>query len=83
MADDPLARELVMASSIDSMIMMDQRDNRMVPVEICAVNIGYQYGEHVFQTLPPRTAEVEQFCSWSACRMNSRSSASAATGSTW
>jgi hypothetical protein len=52
--DDPLARELVMASSIDSMIMMDQRDNRMVPVEICAVNIGYQFGSGYYQTLPPR-----------------------------
>ncbi len=52
--DDPLARELVMASSIDSMILMDQRDNRMVPVEICAVNVGYQYGSAFVQTLPPR-----------------------------
>lgn len=52
--DDPLARELVMASSIDTMIMMDQRDNRMVPVEICAVNIGYQYGDDFYHTLPPR-----------------------------
>lgn len=52
--DDPLARELVMASSIDSMIMMDQRDNRMVPVEICAVNVGYQYGRQYMQTIPPR-----------------------------
>jgi len=52
--DDPLARELVMASSIDSMILMDQRDNRMVPVEICAVNVGYQYGGVFVQTLPPR-----------------------------
>lgn len=52
--DDPLARELVMASSIDSMIMMDQRDNRMVPVEICAINVGYQYGRNFFHTMPPR-----------------------------
>ena len=28
-----------------------------------------------------RTVDVEQFCSWSACRMNSRSRASEATGS--
>lgn len=52
--DDPLARELVMASSIDSMVLMDQRDNRMVPVEICAVNVGCQYGGAFVQTLPPR-----------------------------
>ncbi len=29
-----------------------------------------------------RTVLVEQFCSWSACRMNSRSTAFAITGST-
>jgi hypothetical protein len=29
-----------------------------------------------------RTVEVLQFCSWSACKMNNRSSASAATGFT-
>jgi hypothetical protein len=29
-----------------------------------------------------RTVEVLAFCSWSACRMNSRSSACAVTGST-
>ena len=29
-----------------------------------------------------RTVEVEQFCSWSACRTNSMSSTSAMTGST-
>ena len=29
-----------------------------------------------------RTVDVEQFCSWSACRIKRRSSASAATGST-
>ena len=28
-----------------------------------------------------RTVEVEQFCSWSACRMNSRSRARTTTGS--
>ena len=29
-----------------------------------------------------RTVDVEQFCSWSACRMNSMSSALATSGST-
>ena len=30
-----------------------------------------------------RTVEVEQFCSWSACRTNSMSRALATSGSTW
>src|SRR5690606_14682115 len=52
--DDPLARELVMATNIDQATLMDQRDNRMVPVEICALNVGYIYNGMMFHSLPPR-----------------------------
>lgn len=52
--DDPLARELVMAASIDQSTLMDQRDNRMVPVEICALNVGYSYNGAMVHSLPPR-----------------------------
>lgn len=52
--DDPLARELVMANHVDNNILMDQRDNRMVPVEICVINIGYSYNGAMIQSLPPR-----------------------------
>jgi hypothetical protein len=53
--DDPLARELVMASGVDNSTLMDQRTNRMVPVEIGVINVGYvdSYGS-VFHSLPPR-----------------------------
>lgn len=52
--DDPLARELVMASIVDNTALLDQRENRMVPVEICVINIGFQNGGALMQALPPR-----------------------------
>ncbi|CNU46936.1 Uncharacterised protein [Mycobacterium tuberculosis] len=30
-----------------------------------------------------RTVDVEQFCSWSACKMNNMSSARTTSGSAW
>jgi len=52
--DDPLARELVMASVIDNSVLFDQRENRMVPIEIGVINVGYTHGGNVIQALPPR-----------------------------
>ncbi len=52
--DDPLARELVMANMVDQNALIDQRENRMVPVEIGVVNIGYRMDDTFIQSLPPR-----------------------------
>lgn len=52
--DDPLARELVMASYVDNNALLDQRENRMVPVEICVINVGYTYNGQMIHSLPPR-----------------------------
>ncbi|MBK8023383.1 MAG: hypothetical protein IPK19_18615 [Chloroflexi bacterium] len=52
--DDPLARELVMASMVDNNTLIDQRENRMVPVEIGVVNVGYAVDGLLIQSLPPR-----------------------------
>ncbi len=52
--DDPLARELVMASYVDNNALLDQRENRMVPVEICVINIGYMSSGQMIHSLPPR-----------------------------
>lgn len=52
--DDPLARELVMASVIDNTALIDQRENRMIPVEICVINVGFVANGGLFQSLPPR-----------------------------
>jgi len=52
--DDPLARELVMASFVDNNALLDQRENRMVPVEICVINIGYMVNGQMIHSIPPR-----------------------------
>jgi len=52
--DDPLARELVMASYIDNNALLDQRENRMVPVEICVINVGYMVEGAMLHSIPPR-----------------------------
>lgn len=52
--DDPLARELVMASIVDNTALLDQRENRMVPVEIGVINVGFGSGGMLMQALPPR-----------------------------
>lgn len=52
--DDQLVSELVMASYVDDNVLRDQRENRMIPVEIKVLNIGYQADGMMIQSLPPR-----------------------------
>lgn len=52
--DDPLARELVMASILDNSALLDQRENRMVPIEICVINVGCMADGNMVHNLPPR-----------------------------
>jgi hypothetical protein len=52
--DDPLARELVMAASVDNTALIDQRENRMVPIEIGVMNVGCAFDGRLLQSLPPR-----------------------------
>ena len=52
--DDPLARELVMASALHDNTRYDQRENRMAPVEVCVLAVGYHDGYRFRHALPPR-----------------------------
>jgi len=52
--DDPLVRQLIMASSMNESTLRDQRENRLVPVEIEVLNIGYVHFDAAFYNLPPR-----------------------------
>jgi hypothetical protein len=52
--DDLLISELVMAEAVDTSILRDQRENRMIPVEISVLNIGYGLGREFVHSLPPR-----------------------------
>ncbi|PJF43505.1 MAG: hypothetical protein CUN55_08735 [Phototrophicales bacterium] len=52
--DDPLVRQLIMASDMNPMALRDQRENRMVPVEIDVLNVGFVHNDKPIHTLPPR-----------------------------
>lgn len=52
--DDMLVNELVMAEAVDSNLLRDQRENRMVPVEVSVINVGYSYNGQMIHSLPPR-----------------------------
>ncbi|RMF80336.1 MAG: hypothetical protein D6737_08375 [Chloroflexi bacterium] len=52
--DDQLINELVMADGVDDNVLRDQRENRMVPVEISVLNVGYMNGTAIVHSLPPR-----------------------------
>jgi len=52
--DDMLVSELVMAEAVNSNILRDQRENRMVPLEISVLSIGYVFRDMIVHSLPPR-----------------------------
>jgi hypothetical protein len=52
--DDQLVSELVMAETVDPNVIADQRQNRMIPVEISVINAGYGAGTQWLHSLPPR-----------------------------
>ncbi len=52
--DDPLVRQLILANNINNATIRDQRENRMVPVEISVVSIGYRINGDSYHNLPPR-----------------------------
>jgi hypothetical protein len=52
--DDLMISELVMAETVNPNVLRDQRENRLVPVEVSVLNIGYHNGSHFVHSLPPR-----------------------------
>lgn len=52
--DDQLISELVLGEEINDMILRDQRENRMIPVEVKVLNVGYLAGGQFIQSMPPR-----------------------------
>lgn len=53
--DDLMISELVMAEWVNPNVLRDQRENRMIPVEVAVLNIGYHMGNGVFvHSFPPR-----------------------------
>jgi hypothetical protein len=52
--DDGLVRQLAAADGIDDTIILDNRMNRNVPIEVSVLSIGYTNHEQVYHLLPRR-----------------------------
>ncbi|MCE1255806.1 MAG: hypothetical protein LWX83_19925 [Anaerolineae bacterium] len=52
--DDGLVRQLITAENVDPHVIMDNRLNRNVPVEISVLFVGYSSDKQIFHLLPPR-----------------------------
>lgn len=54
-ADDPLVRRLVLAENPPASVINDQRRNRLLPIEMSVLAIGYTINEdEIYHGLPPR-----------------------------
>lgn len=52
--DDGLVRQLVTAENISAEVMRDNRERRIVPVEMSVLSVGYKQDGRIFHLLPPR-----------------------------
>ncbi len=52
--DDPLVRQMILANNLNQSTFSDQRVNRMVPVEISVLNVGFIQYDAAYHTMPPR-----------------------------
>ncbi len=52
--DDPLVRRLVLAEDPPQAVIEDQRNNRLLPVEMSVLAIGYRFNDRLHHGLPPR-----------------------------
>jgi hypothetical protein len=52
--DDGLVRQLVTTGNVSAEVMHDNRDRRIVPIEMSVVAVGYEQGGRISHLLPPR-----------------------------
>ena len=52
--DDGLVRQLATAENIAEDVLLDNRINRNVPVEVCVLHVGYSHHGGIYHLLPPR-----------------------------
>jgi len=52
--DDGLVRQLVTADNVSDEVMRDNRERRIVPVEMSVLAVGYEQDRKIFHLLPPR-----------------------------
>jgi hypothetical protein len=64
--DDGLVRQLVTAGNISAEVMHDNRERRIVPVEMSVLAVGYELDGRISHLLPPRpplSLDVIYLCS--------------------
>ncbi|MBM3151655.1 MAG: hypothetical protein FJZ96_05540 [Chloroflexi bacterium] len=64
--DDGLVRQLVTAGEVSPEVMHDNRERRIVPVEMSVLAVGYEMEGRIFHLLPPRpplSLDVIYLCS--------------------
>ncbi|MBL8090782.1 MAG: hypothetical protein JNJ43_10665 [Anaerolineales bacterium] len=52
--DDGLVKQLVTANNVSDDVLRDNRENRIVPVEMSVLAIGYEQDKKIYHLLPPR-----------------------------
>jgi len=52
--DDGLVRQLVTSENVSDEVMRDNRERRIVPVEMSVLAVGYEQDGRIFHLLPPR-----------------------------
>ena len=52
--DDGLVRQLVTSNNVSDDVMRDNRENRIVPVEMSVLAVGYEQDGRMHHLLPPR-----------------------------
>ncbi|MCI0396914.1 MAG: hypothetical protein L0332_27275 [Chloroflexi bacterium] len=52
--DDPLVRRLVLAENPRQSVIEDQRNNRLLPIEMSTLAVGYRLNGELHHGLPPR-----------------------------
>ena len=64
--DDGLVKQLVAADDVAEEVILDNRSNRNVPIEISIIFVGYEKDKSIYHMLPPRpplTLDVIYVCS--------------------
>jgi hypothetical protein len=64
--DDGLVRQLVTAGNVSAEVIHDNRERRIVPVEMSVLAVGYEKGGKISHLLPPRpplSLDVLTLCS--------------------
>jgi hypothetical protein len=69
--DDLAVRQLILVDQLEPELILDQQANRLVPIEIGVLAVGYQAGEAIIYAIPPQppiSLEVITVCDMTELR---------------